>query len=156
MNIQGVEVLSQTLNKNFTSSDAFLKNSIGSPVEIIPVSGSRTEGLLMDVNGSNISVKTSKGLIVFQRSQLLSFSLKSNNHHNINHIVSNVMQYHFSMQSKIVSGYEFKRIKHIYNHFGYLFCYTIETSLILYYTGKVLQQLRIECTFPTQFDSSRL
>ena len=79
LNIQGVEVLSQTLNKNFTSSDAFLKNSIGSPVEIIPISGSRTEGLLMDVNGSNISVKTSKGLIVFQRSQLLSFSLKSNN-----------------------------------------------------------------------------
>ena len=79
LNIQGVEVLSQTLNKNFTSSDAFLKNSIGSPVEIIPVNGSRTEGLLMDINGSNISVKTSKGLIVFQRSQLLSLSLKSNN-----------------------------------------------------------------------------
>ncbi len=79
LSIQGVEVLSQTLNKNFTSSDAFLKNSIGSPVEIIPVNGSRTEGLLMDINGSNISVKTSKGLIVFQRSQLLSLSLKSNN-----------------------------------------------------------------------------
>ena len=79
LNIQGVQVLSQTLNKNFTSSDAYLRNSIGSPIEIIPVSGSRTEGLLMDINSSNISVKTGKGLAVFQRSQLLSFSLKSNN-----------------------------------------------------------------------------
>ena len=33
----------------------------------------------MDINSSNISVKTGKGLAVFQRSQLLSFSLKSNN-----------------------------------------------------------------------------
>ena len=32
----------------------------------------------MDINSSNISVKTGKGLAVFQRSQLL-FSLKSNN-----------------------------------------------------------------------------
>ena len=78
LNIEGVEVLSQTLNKNFSSTDSFLKNSIGSPVEIIPISGSRTEGLLMDINGSSISVKTSKGLVVFQRSQLLSFTLKSN------------------------------------------------------------------------------
>ena len=78
LNIEGVEVLSQTLNKNFSSTDSFLKNSIGSPVEIIPISGSRTEGLLMDINSSSISVKTSKGLVVFQRSQLLSFTLKSN------------------------------------------------------------------------------
>ena len=78
LNIEGVQVLSQTLNKNFSSTDSFLKNSIGSPVEIIPISGSRTEGLLMDINGSSISVKTSKGLVVFQRSQLLSFTLKSN------------------------------------------------------------------------------
>jgi hypothetical protein len=77
LNIQGVKVLSQTLNKNFSSTDSFLKNSVGSPVEIIPMSGSRTEGLLMDINGSSISVKTNKGLIVFQRSQLLSFTLKS-------------------------------------------------------------------------------
>jgi len=33
---------------------------------------------LMDINSSSISVKTSKGLVVFQRSQLLSFALKSN------------------------------------------------------------------------------
>ena len=79
LNIEGVEVLSQTLNKNFSSTDSFLKNSVGSPVEIIPISGSRTEGLLMDINSSSISVKTSKGLVVFQRSQLLSFTLKSNN-----------------------------------------------------------------------------
>ena len=78
LNIEGVKVLSQTLNKNFSSTDSFLKNSIGSPVEIIPTSGSRTEGLLMDINSSSISVKTSKGLVVFQRSQLLSFALKSN------------------------------------------------------------------------------
>ena len=78
LNIEGVQVLSQTLNKNFSSTDSFLKNSIGSPVEIIPTSGSRTEGLLMDINGSSISVKTSKGLVVFQRSQLLSITLKSN------------------------------------------------------------------------------
>ena len=78
LNIEGVEVLSQTLNKNFSSTDSFLKNSVGSPVEIVPISGSRTEGLLMDINGSSISVKTSKGLVVFQRSQLLSFTLKSN------------------------------------------------------------------------------
>ena len=78
LNIEGVEVLSQTLNKNFSSIDSFLKNSVGSPVEIIPISGSRTEGLLMDINSSSISVKTSKGLVVFQRSQLLSFALKSN------------------------------------------------------------------------------
>ncbi len=78
LNIEGVEVLSQTLNKNFSSSDSFLKNSVGSPVEIIPISGSRTEGLLMGINSSSISVKTSKGLVVFQRSQLLSFTLKSN------------------------------------------------------------------------------
>ena len=78
LNIEGVEVLSQTLNKNFSSTDSFLKNSVGSPVEIVPISGSRTEGLLMDINSSSISVKTSKGLVVFQRSQLLSFTLKSN------------------------------------------------------------------------------
>ena len=35
LNIEGVQVLSQTLNKNFSSTDSFLKNSIGSPVEII-------------------------------------------------------------------------------------------------------------------------
>ena len=40
LNIEGVQVLSQTLNKNFSSTDSFLKNSIGSPVEIIPTSGS--------------------------------------------------------------------------------------------------------------------
>ena len=78
LNIEGVEVLSQTLNKNFSSTDSFLKNSVGSPVEIIPISGSRTEGLLMDINSSSISVKTSKGLVIFQRSQLLSITLKSN------------------------------------------------------------------------------
>lgn len=78
LNIEGVQVLSQTLNKNFSSTDSFLKNSIGSPVEIIPTSGSRTEGLLMDINSSSISVKTSKGLVIFQRSQLLSITLKSN------------------------------------------------------------------------------
>ena len=81
LNIEGVQILSQTLNKNFSSTDSFLKSSIGSPVEVIPTSGSRTEGLLMDINSSSISVKTSKGLVVFQRSQLLSITLKSNSIH---------------------------------------------------------------------------
>ena len=81
LNIEDVQILSQTLNKNFSSTDSFLKSSIGSPVEIIPTSGSRTEGLLMDINSSSISVKTSKGLVVFQRSQLLSITLKSNSIH---------------------------------------------------------------------------
>ncbi len=81
LNIEGVQILSQTLNKNFSSTDSFLKNSIGSPVEVIPTSGSRTEGLLMDINSSSISVKTSKGLVVFQRSQLLSITLRSNSIH---------------------------------------------------------------------------
>ena len=81
LNIEDVQILSQTLNKNFSSTDSFLKSSIGSPVEIIPTSGGRTEGLLMDINSSSISVKTSKGLIVFQRSQLLSITLKSNSIH---------------------------------------------------------------------------
>ena len=81
LNIEDVQILSQTLNKNFSSTDSFLKSSIGSPVEVIPTSGGRTEGLLMDINSSSISVKTSKGLIVFQRSQLLSITLKSNSIH---------------------------------------------------------------------------
>ena len=81
LNIEGIQILSQTLNKNFSSTDSFLKNSVGSPVEVIPTSGSRTEGLLMDINSSSISVKTSKGLVVFQRSQLLSITLKSNSVH---------------------------------------------------------------------------
>lgn len=81
LNIEDVKILSQTLNKNFSSTDSFLKSSIGSPVEVIPTSGSRTEGLLMDINSSSISVKTSKGLVVFQRSQLLSITLKSNSIH---------------------------------------------------------------------------
>ena len=81
LNIEDVQILSQTLNKNFSSTDSFLKSSIGSPVEVIPTSGSRTEGLLMDINSSSISVKTSKGLVVFQRSQLLSITLKSNSIH---------------------------------------------------------------------------
>ena len=79
LSLQGVDILSQTLNKNFTSSDNFLKKSIGSVIEIVPINGSRTEGLLMDINGSSISIKTGKGLVVFQRSQLLSFTLRSGN-----------------------------------------------------------------------------
>ncbi len=79
LSLQGVDILSQTLNKNFTSSDSFFKKSIGSVIEIVPINGSRTEGLLMDINGSSISIKTGKGLVVFQRSQLLSFTLRSGN-----------------------------------------------------------------------------
>ena len=56
LNIEDVQILSQTLNKNFSSTDSFLKSSIGSPVEIIPTGGGRTEGLLMDINLSLIHI----------------------------------------------------------------------------------------------------
>ena len=79
LNIDGARVLSQTLNKNFSSTDAFLKNNIGSVVEVVPLNSGRLEGVLLDINGSTISLETNKGLVVFQRSQLISFNLKSIN-----------------------------------------------------------------------------
>ena len=77
LNVKGVQVLSQTLNKNFSSTDVFLKNNIGSSIEIKSKDGPNVQGILMDYNGSTISIKTNKGLVVFQRSQLSFFTLKS-------------------------------------------------------------------------------
>jgi hypothetical protein len=77
LSVEGVQVLSQTLNRNFSSTEAFLKNNIGAAVEIKPNDGSNVQGILMDYNGSTISIKTNKGLVVFQRSQLSYFTLKS-------------------------------------------------------------------------------
>ena len=77
LNVEGVQVLSQTLNRNFSSTDAFLKNNIGAAIEVKPNDDSNVQGILMDYNGSTISIKTNKGLVVFQRSQLSYFILKS-------------------------------------------------------------------------------
>ena len=77
LNVEGVQILSQTLNRNFSSTDAFLKNNIGTAIEVKPNDGSSVQGILMDYNGSTISIKTNKGLVVFQRSQLSYFILKS-------------------------------------------------------------------------------
>jgi len=77
LNVEGVQVLSQTLNRNFSSTDAFLKNNIGAAIEVKPNDGSNVQGILMDYNGSTISINTNKGLVVFQRSQLSYFILKS-------------------------------------------------------------------------------
>ncbi|MFL2511054.1 MAG: DUF4139 domain-containing protein [Candidatus Neomarinimicrobiota bacterium] len=77
LNVEGVQVLSQTLNRNFSSTDTFLKNNIGAAIEVKPNDGSNVQGILMDYNGSTISIKTNKGLVVFQRSQLSYFTLKS-------------------------------------------------------------------------------
>ena len=40
LSIEGVEVRSQTLNKNFYSTDAYLKKNIGSLVEVKPINDS--------------------------------------------------------------------------------------------------------------------
>ena len=76
-NIQGVEVGSQTLNKNFYSTDSYLKKNIGSLVEVKPINDSVVQGALLDINSSSISINTNKGLIIFQRSRVEYISLKS-------------------------------------------------------------------------------
>ena len=77
LNIQGVEVGSQTLNKNFYSTDSYLKKNIGSLVEVKPINDSVVQGALLDINSSSISINTNKGLIIFQRSRVEYISLKS-------------------------------------------------------------------------------
>tara|TARA_B100000427_G_scaffold62278_1_gene49109 strand:+ start:1422 stop:2753 length:1332 start_codon:yes stop_codon:yes gene_type:complete len=79
LNIEGVQVLSQTLNKNVSNTDIFLRNSKGSIIEIKPNDGPIVQGTLMDYSGSTISIKTTKGLVVYQRSQISFFTLKSLN-----------------------------------------------------------------------------
>jgi len=47
LNIDGVEVGSQTLNKNFYSTDSYLKKNIGSLVEVKPANNSVVQGALL-------------------------------------------------------------------------------------------------------------
>ena len=77
LNIEGVEVGSQTLNKNFYSTDSYLKKNIGSLVEVKPINDSVIQGALLDINSSSISLNTNKGLMIFQRSRVEYISLKS-------------------------------------------------------------------------------
>ena len=77
LNIEGVEVKSQTLNKNFYSTDAYLKKNVGSLVEIKPINDSAVQGALLDINSSSVSINTNKGLLIFQRSRVEYIALKS-------------------------------------------------------------------------------
>ena len=77
LNIEGVEVRSQTLNKNFYSTDSYLKKNIGSLVEVKPTNDSAVQGALLDINSSSISINTNKGLMIFQRSRIEYVLLKS-------------------------------------------------------------------------------
>ena len=77
LNIEGVEVGSQTLNKNFYSTDSYLKKNIGSLVEVKPINDSVVQGALLDINSSSISISTNKGLMIFQRSRVEYILLKS-------------------------------------------------------------------------------
>ena len=78
LNINGVEVISQTLNKNFYSTDSYLKKNIGSLVDVKPIGDSIVQGALLDINSSSVSISTNKGLMIFQRSRVEYISLKSN------------------------------------------------------------------------------
>ena len=77
LNIEGVEVKSQTLNKNFYSTDAYLKKNIGSLAEVKPINDSAVQGALLDINSSSVSINTNKGLLIFQRSRVEYIALKS-------------------------------------------------------------------------------
>jgi len=79
LDLEGVQILSQTMNRNFHSSDVYLKNNIGSQVEVKPTGNSVIQGTLLDVNGSSVSINTNKGLMVFQRSSIEYLNLKLNN-----------------------------------------------------------------------------
>ncbi len=79
LDLEGVQILSQTMNRNFNSSDVYLKNNIGSQVELKPTGTSAIQGTLLDVNGSSVSINTNKGLMVFQRSSIEYLNLKLNN-----------------------------------------------------------------------------
>ena len=76
--LEDVQVLSQTMNRNFNSSDTFLKNNIGSSVEVRLSNGTVNQGKLLDINGSSVSVNTNKGLMIFQRSKIDFINLKTN------------------------------------------------------------------------------
>ena len=78
LDLEGVQILSQTMNKNFNSSDTYLKNNIGSQVEVRLSNGAVNQGKLLDINGASIAVNTNKGLMVFQRSKIDFINLKTN------------------------------------------------------------------------------
>ena len=78
LDLEGVQILSQTMNKNFNSSDTYLKNNIGSQVEVRLSNGAVNQGKLLDINGASIAVNTYKGLMVFQRSKIDFINLKTN------------------------------------------------------------------------------
>ena len=78
LDLEGVQVLSQTMNRNFNSSDTYLKNNIGSQVEVRLSNGAVNQGKLLDINGASIAVNTNKGLMVFQRSKIDFINLKTN------------------------------------------------------------------------------
>ncbi len=79
LDLEGVQILSQTMNRNFNSSDSFIKNNIGSQVEIKLSNGAVNQGKLLDINGSSIAINTNKGLMVFQRTKIDFINLKANN-----------------------------------------------------------------------------
>jgi len=78
LDVENVQILSQTMNRNFNSSDTYLKNNIGSQVEIKLSNGTVNQGKLLDISGSSIAINTNKGLIVFQRSKIDFINLKAN------------------------------------------------------------------------------
>ena len=78
LDLEGVQILSQTMNKNFNSSDTYLKNNIGSQVEVRLSNGSVNQGKLLDINGASIAVNTNKGLMIFQRAKIDFINLKAN------------------------------------------------------------------------------
>ena len=76
LDLEGVQILSQTMNRNFNSSDTYLKNNIGSQVEVRLSNGSVNQGKLLDINGASIAVNTNKGLMIFQRAKIDFINLK--------------------------------------------------------------------------------
>ena len=79
LDLEGVQILSQTMNRNFSSSDSYLKNNIGSQIEVRLSNGTITQGKLLDINGSSVAINTNKGLMVFQREKIDFLNLKANN-----------------------------------------------------------------------------
>ena len=78
LDLEGVQVLSQTMNRNFNSSDTYLKNNIGSQVEVRLSNGAVNQGKLLDINGASVAINTNKGLMIFQRAKIDFINLKAN------------------------------------------------------------------------------